>query len=137
MKFMKKLFCTLLACLIVLGSACFVVGAAELESFSISEGISPLATNKFSMTVSANKIAKANSSFPMEVGETIQINAVYSPSSASVDFGLIDVAGNFLYLRASGGSFNKTIEIEERGNYTFAVRNNSATAIDVSGFVTY
>ena len=35
------------------------------------------------------------------------------------------------------GSFNETIKVDERGNYTFAVQNNSSKAVSVSGYVNY
>lgn len=80
---------------------------------------------------------KASSSFPMEYGETVTITASYSPASASMDFGLIDSEGTFYPVRASDGSINQTIRIDLRGNYTFAVRNNSSYTVNVSGFVNY
>ena len=73
----------------------------------------------------------------MDVGETVTIDATYSPRSASVDFGLIAPDGLFYPVRGQNGSINKTIEIVERGNYTFAIRNNSNVNISVSGYVKY
>ena len=65
------------------------------------------------------------------------IEANYSPWSASVDFGLIAPDGLFYPVRGQNGSINKTIEIVERGNYIFAIRNNSSVEISVSGYVKY
>ena len=65
------------------------------------------------------------------------IEANYSPWSASVDFGLIAPDGLFYPVRGQNGSINKTIEIVERGNYTFAILNNSSVEISVSGYVKY
>ncbi len=45
----------------------------------------------------------------MEYEETVTISAVYFPTFASMDFGLIDFDGGFYPVRASGGSINKTI----------------------------
>lgn len=45
--------------------------------------------------------------------------------------------GVFHYFTVSDGSIDETIEIEERGNYTLAIRNNSGKVIRVSGFVKY
>ena len=73
----------------------------------------------------------------MEIGETVNINAVYSPRSASVDFGLIAPDGLFYPFRAENGRFDKTIEVDQRGYYTLAIRNNSNFDIYVSGIVTY
>lgn len=76
---------------------------------------------------------RVDDSFLLEGGETVTIFAF----SASAVFGLVDSDGIFHYLRASNGTFDKTIKIEERGNYIFAVRNNSSSSVSVSGFVNY
>lgn len=73
----------------------------------------------------------------MSAGETITINATYMPTTADVDFGLIDKNGVFHYLKGENGAFNQEIEIPENGTYTFAVRNNSNVSVDVTGFVKY
>ena len=73
----------------------------------------------------------------IEAGETVTIKATYTPFSASVDFGLIAPDGYFYYLNSDDGSFDETIKVDERGNYTFAVQNNSSKAVSVSGYVNY
>ena len=73
----------------------------------------------------------------MAAGESVTINASYLPKTASVDFGLVDSDGIFHFVNVTGGSIDKTIRIKESGNYTFAVRNNSSSTIEVSGFVNY
>ena len=80
---------------------------------------------------------KANSSFPLDYGETVTITASYAPASASMDFGLIDSDGTFYPVRASNGSINQTIKIDLKGTYVFAIRNNSSYSVSVSGFVNY
>lgn len=65
------------------------------------------------------------------------IKASYSPFSASVDFGLIEPDGTFLFVNVTDGSVDQEIEIERRGQYTLAIRNNSSKEISVSGFVNY
>lgn len=95
------------------------------------------ASGRFSMTVPANKTVKADSSFPLEVGEIVTIKASYSPFSASVDFGLIAPDGYFYSLNTQTGSFDEAIEVNQRGYYTLAVRNNSSNDIHVSGYVNY
>lgn len=61
----------------------------------------------------------------------------YSPFSASVDFGLIAPDGLFYGLNTTTGSFDNAIEVNQRGYYTLAVRNNSSGKIHVSGHVNY
>ncbi len=94
------------------------------------------ASGEFEMTVSAKTKAIADSSFPLEAGETVRIKASYSPDG-SVDFGLVDEEGIFHYINVKNGSIDKTIKVSERGNYKFQVRNNSSVAVKVCGFVRY
>lgn len=132
---MKKLFCMLLM-LAALTSGFGIRGAAALDTGS-DESISVWAMGKFSMDVPANTVVKAGSSFPLEVGEVVTIKATYSPFAASVDFGLIAPDGLFYGLNTKTGSFDKSIEVNQRGNYYLAVRNNSSSTISVSGYVNY
>ena len=85
----------------------------------------------------AGKEERAKTSFPLESGEIVTINATYSPLDADVDFGLVDEEGTFYHIPGKNGSFSQSIEISVRGNFTFAVRNNSNVSVDVTGFVNY
>lgn len=133
---LKKCTCFLLACATVFGCLFTPVATAEVveQKVAIAER---RASGKFDFDIPAKTLMKASSSFPMEYGETVTITASYSPASASMDFGLIDSEGTFYPVRASDGSINQTIRIDLRGNYTFAVRNNSSYTVNVSGFVNY
>lgn len=95
------------------------------------------ATGRFNMDVPGGTTIKASESFSLEAGEEVTIKASYTPFSASVDFGLIMPDGYFHYINVNGGSFDKTFKVEERGYYTFAVKNNSSETISVSGYVNY
>lgn len=101
------------------------------------ETIELRATGHFDFTIPANTLTRASTDFPMEYGETVTITATYSPSSASVDFGLIDSESVFHYENTSNGIINQTIRIDERGNYVFAIRNNADCEIHISGFVNF
>lgn len=127
-KRMKKSICVLLA--IMLFAGCFGVNVKASE-------VTTFATGKFTVTVQAGKEERAKTSFPLEAGEIVTINATYSPLDADVDFGLVDEEGTFYHLPGKNGSFSKSIEISVRGNYTFAVRNNSSVAVGVTGYVNY
>lgn len=138
---LRNTICMVLACMLIVGTISVPANAAETESTSLEMGTIQLsisrASGSFSMTIPAKSKALANSSFPMEAGETVTINASYSPLDASMDFGLVDSDGVFHYFKVTDGSINKTIRIEESGNYTLQVRNNSSTEVKVSGFVNY
>lgn len=86
---------------------------------------------------SGSIVASKDSQFPLEAGEIVTIDAIYSPKTASVDFGVIAPDGYFYYIQVKNGSINKAIEVDERGYYTLAIRNNSSHEITVKGFVYY
>ncbi len=133
---LRRFLCMVFSCIIACSCFGFHAKAAEVEkceeNFSIER-----ASGRFNIEIPGNTLAITSSILPLEVGETIEINAVYSPRSASVDFGLIAPDGLFYPFRAENGRFDMTIEIDQRGNYTLAIRNNSDVDISVSGFVTY
>ena len=129
---MKKNQCLTVILALVMMLSCFGVNvSAAEECLGAEETISVVrATGKFDMEVRANRTVKAGSSFPLEVGEVVTIKATYSPFSASVDFG-------FYGLNTTTGSFDRSIEVTQRGHYYLAVRNNSSQTISVSGYVNY
>lgn len=137
---LKKVVCIVLSCLFAVGTITLPANAEE-ETAVLSETefdlAIPLATNSFSMTVAAESLVAANSSFSLMVGETVTIKASYAPFTASVDFGLLDSNGVFHYFNVTNGSIDKTIEISTSGQYTLVVRNNSTDEVKVSGFVNY
>lgn len=61
------------------------------------------------MSVPANTLVTASSSFPMSIVETISINAVYSPDTASVDFGFVVPDGVFYFVNTTSGNFDESI----------------------------
>ena len=120
---MKKMLCSLLTVLLLVSCFAGTVNAAER------------AMGKFDVTVKAGELKPAKTGFPMAAGETVTINATYSPGSADVDFGLVDKNGRFHYLKGENGAFNEKIEIPKNGTYTFAIRNNSDVDIEVTGYL--
>lgn len=133
---MKKLFCLML--LLVVVTSCFGVSAEAAEATPYDDGfLMERAMGQFDLEVPGNSAVKASTSFPLEVGEVVTIKATYSPFSASVDFGVIAPDGLFYGLNTTTGSFDKAIEVSQRGHYYLAIRNNSSEEIHVSGHVNY
>ena len=140
MKF-KRILSVALVCAVMISCVTNVAATQtnEADSFVVhsTESISTTrASGEFEMTVSAKTKAIADSSFPLEAGETVRINASYSPDG-SVYFGFVDEDGVFHYINLKNGSIDKTIRVSERGKYKFQVRNNSSVAVKVCGFVRY
>ena len=112
--------------------------AQPCEAAALQEQIVPLSVAALDVEIPVGKLAKASSDFYLEAGEAVQIIVGYSPKSASMDFGLIAPDGLFHYVRTDVGNLDKTIRVNERGCYTFAMRNNSSLdTVRVQGFVYY
>ena len=148
----QKLVSTLLSAFLLANCLAFRTSASEIESLSISDlqherieeitsnilGVTPRASVRFEADIEENSIsAMKNVKFTLEANETVTINASYSPSSSSMDFGLVTSDGYFYYINVDNGNINKTIRVEERGNYMLAVRNNSDDTVSVVGYVNY
>ena len=138
---LNKMLSMVLACILLVGTVVVPASAVEAgtntpENITIDFVVSR-ATSSFNMSIPARSKALADSSFPMAAGETVTIKASYAPFDASVDFGLVDADGVFHYFNVTGGSIDRTILIEESGRYTLQIRNNSASEVEVSGFVNY
>ena len=108
-----------------------------IDSGNLKPTVETRATGTLDFKVSPGGTKSAGTACSLEAGETVTINCSYSPSSASVDFGLIAPDGYFYYERTTSGNINTTIQVDERGSYTLAVRNNSSSTISVVGFVNY
>ena len=133
---LKKAFCLLLAS--VLTFACLTLEAGAVQAEPEADTLSiERASGRFSVDVSKQSTFTADSDFFLDVGETVTITATYTPRSASVDFGLIAPDGLFYSLPGQRGSFSETFKIDQRAYYTLAIRNNSDSAVSVSGTVTY
>lgn len=133
---LQKTFCLLLVCVFSLGCLTVNAGAVQAEAGADTLVIER-ASGRFSVDVSGRSTFTADQDFFLDVGETVTIKATYTPRSASVDFGLIAPDGLFYSLPGQQGSLNETFEIDQRGYYTLAIRNNSGSAVSVSGTVTY
>lgn len=135
---LKKLVCLLLSCIVLLGCVCMDAGATT-GGISVTGVIemNARATGSFSTKIPANTAYGSDISFPLDEGETVTIKAFYQPASASVDFGVIAPDGKFYAVTVTGGSIDRTIRVNEQGNYTFAIWNHSSGELSVSGFVNY
>lgn len=137
----KRIICMVLACIAIVGAISVPASAAEIEIIALEnstgEFIAPFATRSVNISIPAKSQVIANSSFPLAAWETVTIKASYSPFSASVDFGLVDSEGTFYYFNVTDGSVDKTIQVDESGDYTLQIRNNSNVEVKVSGFVNY
>lgn len=135
----KRIVYLLLASFIVLNCFSGIASATTMEvndvqyiTFNMER-----ATGRFSLDVPANSTILANTDFPLEAGESVSINATYSPRSASVEFGLVAPDGLFYGIEGEDGNIDISIQVEEHGYYTMGIKNNSNVEVAVSGIVNY
>lgn len=131
----KKALCFLLVLSCVVG--CMMPLSLAAGNEKTDDGISVYVTSKYSLEVPAGTTIQSNSSFSLDDGDAVVIRAAFTPPSASVDFGILAPNGQFYYVNVTGGVADITINITRRGNYTFAIRNNSSSPISVSGYINY
>lgn len=126
----------LVICIILTGCLTISAGAIGVGTSEYNTLVAR-ASGRFNMDIPGNDFFTAETSLPLEAGETVTISAVYSPRFANIDFGLIAPDGLFYSVGAKNGGFDETIEVDQKGNYTLAIRNNSDCDVSISGFVTY
>lgn len=134
---MKRWICAVLIFVMVLGNAsvCHAEEYSETVLEIQTELVELRATGHFSASVRSQGTYYVANVLTLEAGDTVRINATYSPTSASIYIGLVDANGKFYYVTANNGQIGITIEIQNRGDYRLAVVNNSASAVSISGYV--
>ena len=145
----KGIYKKLLVCALVASCLCVDAGAAsakgnstvasaEVVTIQGGQEMSGLrATGSFNIDIKPGAIVTGDPNFSLEAGEVVTIKAAYSPFDASVDFGLIAPDGLFHFVNVTDGIVDESIEVDERGSYILAIRNNSDETVNVSGYVNY
>lgn len=132
----RRIVCMVTALVLAVGFSVTPANAATKSDNLTHFLVAPYATGAFEFQIPGDSQAQSQS-FRMLEGESVTINATYTPIGASVDFGLVDSNGIFHYINTSNGSIDKTIIISKSDRYTLQVRNNSSSTIDVSGDIFY
>lgn len=131
----RRCFVLLLVLSVLAGSLGVPALAAEAQNDAAPISAIERASGWFNETVSAGKTKKLGSAISLKVGEVVTFDASYSPSNASVDFGIVDSKNVFHYINATNGEVDGGVEVPANGSYTPAIRNNSSGSISVSGVV--
>lgn len=136
---MKRMICVVLAMVMLFSNA--AVCHAEEHTFTV-EGISvetnaARATKYFSIGVNPQGKSYLSEPLSLDAGETVRINATYSPTNSQLMIGLVDQNGKFSYTTTTNGQIDVTLKIDKRGNYRLAVVNNSTNTVSISGYVYY
>ena len=136
---MKRIFCRVTVLICIIGCVCMNANAANnaLLPDMVSETAVVRASGSFDSDVQPGKILALGNPLPLAAGETVSIRANYTPANTSMDFGLVDENSTFYHINTKTGSINQKIEVVEKGNYTFAIRNNSSVVVKVAGIIRY
>lgn len=123
-----------------LNSTTFAVDSDDINMCSPSvkyENGTLRSGGSFSTNVPANTLKVAGSAISLQSGDWFTIDATYTPSIASVDFGFIAPDGLFYPVNTTSGSINTSIELTQSGNYIFAIRNHYSSGIYVHGTLSF
>ncbi|MCI9551882.1 MAG: hypothetical protein HFF25_10115 [Oscillospiraceae bacterium] len=123
---MKRLMCALLACSSILGGIISAAQAVEAPNETVvrledltweridlstvehcAAGPMPLATGQIDQSISGKTIIYVTNLIDFNADDTVSFNCSYSPSSASMDFGVIASSGQFYYINVKGGSISQ------------------------------
>lgn len=115
--------------------ACILLDAATVDD--TQNYITPRAYGSVNFSVAPKRTALAEESFSLDAGDSVTLNCVYKPRTASVDIGLVTADGYFYYVNSTTGTIDESIEVTKRGTYTLAVRNNSLSNVSITGSVYY
>lgn len=130
----KQLVSALLACMLLLSCSFVPATAAEVSDSGI---VISRVSGRLNHSLPENGITLITQPFTLDKGDTIEYDCTYTPKSASVDFGYIAPNGLFYFLNSTSGNINKSIEVNQAGQYTLAIRNNASYAVTVTGTVRY
>lgn len=133
----SKCLCIVLVMLIVMSSLCVPAYAYEENNVSRFAIFARRASGRINIKVSAGKIGKASTSFPLEKGDIVEIKASYTPTNVSFNVGLIAPDGQFYYDTVSDGKIDEKIEVSQHGYYTLTIENTSDFDVTINGYVNY
>ncbi len=133
----SKCLCIVLVMLIVMSSLCVPAYAYEENNVSRFAIDARRASGRINIKVSAGKIGKASTSFPLEKGDIVEIKASYTPTNVSFNVGLIAPDGQFYYDTVSNGKIDEKIEVSQHGYYTLTIENTSDFDVTINGYVNY
>lgn len=152
----KRLMCGFLACVVMLGATIPSARAEEVPREAIIwledlkwEWVDPTKVERLETDIALQTTDLINHVFLrystgavtdptyLNARSTVTFNCSYSPSSVSMDFGVIDTSGRFYFINVKEGSINQTLGISQAGTYQVAIRNNSSQTVRVVGFVDY
>ena len=133
----SKCLCIVLVMLIVMSSLCVPAYAYEENNVSRFAIDARRASGRINIKVSAGKIGKASTSFPLEKGDIVEIKASYTPTNVSFNVGLIAPDGQFYYDTVSNGKIDEKIEVSQHGYYTLTIENTSDFDVTINGYVNH
>ena len=123
-----------MAILLIFGYSSVPASAAETVE---NQAVIYRASGRVDYRIAAKSIIYLGNDFYLDNNEVISYDCTYTPKSASIDFGYIAPDGLFYSINCTSGSINKSIKVNQIGQYTLAIRNNASYAVTVTGTVRY
>jgi len=131
---LKRIWNVLLVVLLIFGCTAMPVGAVKVVENPM---VIYRASGRVNYSISAKSIIYLGDDFYLDKNETISYDCTYTPKSASIDFGYVAPDGLFYSINSTSGSINISIQVDQTGQYTLAIRNNASYAVTVTGTVKY
>lgn len=130
---LNRVLSILLSCVLIL--SCATVSSKAVEPYD--GDVVPYAFGRLNHRIGPGSGIKIGSKFNLNVGDEVTFDCDYVPASASVDFGVIAPDRKFYSLNSTSGSIHQSIEVDQQGQYTIAIRNNSSEDVTVAGEINY
>ena len=131
---LKKTYAFMLFFILVLNCSVVSAGATMTADSNI---VINRASGRINCTIPANTAQAIDIRIYLDKDETVTYDCTYSPKLSSIDFGVVAPDGLFYSLGGANGSINKSIRVNEPGQYILVIRNNENYAVAVSGTVKY
>lgn len=122
----KKVVSIILALILVLSNFGIIVNAQVSCTIPYVAAVN----NK---QISANTYVRYSNELYLYPGDIVYLNFTYTPSNASVWFGLSTPSNQFRYASGVSGKLQRSFIIKEEGIHKVKIQNNSSASIIING----
>lgn len=129
----RRIWAILLSCTLVISASTFSSRAAE----PVNGTAVPFAVGTIYQRIEPQGMIRIKTKLTLDAGDKVTFDCSYVPTSASIDFGIVDSNNRFYKLNCTDGSIDQAIDVIKRGQYTVVIRNNEKYEVTVSGDIHY
>lgn len=130
----KRFWAVLLSCSLIFSCSVFSSNAAKPMN---NRNAVPFAVGSIYQRIAPQSLVQVKTKLSLDAGDEVRFDCDYVPTSASVDFGIVDSNNRFYKINCTDGSIDQAIEVLTRGQYTVVIRNNATYEVTVSGDIHY